>query len=107
MPTTPTPAEALHAELALLRQEDENRAARIRRIEALQMPIMIDALLSMDTKPLAEALTDLTEAQSNLTDQRQAAVANLVAHLSYARQHLAQEVERIQAQIDADAEVEA
>lgn len=106
MAKTQSPAETLQAELAALRQSDEERAKRVRRIEALQLPIMHEALNTLATRPIIEAMPDLIAIANNLTDSRQSALSNLFAHLEYAQQHLAQEVERIQARIDEDARTE-
>jgi len=107
MAKTQSPGEALQAELTALRQSDEERAKRVRRIEALQLQIMNEALKTLATRPITEAMPDLIAIANNLTDSRQSALSNLFAHLEYAQQHLAQEVERIQAQIDEDARTEA
>lgn len=107
MAKTQSPAETLQAELAALRQSDEERAKRVRRIEALQLPIMQEALKTLATRPVIEAMPDLIAIANNLTDSRQSSLTNVFAHLEYAQQHLAQEVGRIQAQIDEDARTEA
>ena len=106
MAKTQTPGEALQAELAALRQSDEERAKRVQRIEALQLPAMQEALHILATRPIGEAMPDLIATANGLTDNRQSALSNLFAHLDYAQQHFAQEIERIQAQVEADAQAE-
>ena len=101
MPTEKTVAELLQEELAALRESDEGRAARVRRIEALQLSFMDSALVAL--AHAAAAIPQLTSASENLTDQRQAVVSNAVAHLDYAVTYLSQERERIQFQVDEDA----
>lgn len=101
MPTEKTVAELLQEELAALRESDEGRAARVRRIEALQLSFMDSALVAL--AHAAAAIPALNQASESLTDQRQAAVSNVVAHVDYAVNYLSQERERIQAQADEDA----
>lgn len=96
-----TPAELLQEEIAALRASDEGRAARVRRIEALQLSFMDSALVAL--AHASAALPHLNEAAESLTDQRQAAVSNVVAHVDYAVSYLSQERERIQAQVDEDS----
>ena len=92
-----TQGQAVLAELALLREADEARAARVTTIEQLQLPIVAAVLEIMHTKALAEALPLLEEQAQYLTDGRQSAVANLIANARYAADHLAQEAARIEA----------
>lgn len=107
MAKTQTPGEAFQAELAVYRQAEDEQIQRRRRLEALQLPIMQDALNMLATRPIIEATPDLVAAANNLSDTRQTSLVNLFAHLEHVKQHLAQEAERIQAQVDADAQAEA
>lgn len=107
MTKTLTPAEALQAEMAALRQADEDRIKRVRRIEALQLPIAAEVLNVLHTKTVTEALELLPEMAANLTDNMQAVITNLVAQMGYARNVLDSETARIGAQIEADRAAEA
>lgn len=103
----PTPTELLQAELAALHQADEERAARVRRIEALQLPIADEVAGIILTKTVAEAANLLPALAAGLTDNMQTVVNNLISQIGYAAQVLDAERSRIQGQIDADAKAQA
>lgn len=107
MAKTQSPAETLQAELAALRLEDEARAKRVRRIEALQLPVAAEVAAVLQTKTVVEAAVLLPDLAANLTDNMQAVINNLVTQIGYALTVMEAEVQRIQAQVDADAQTEA
>lgn len=106
MAKTQSPAEVLQAEIAALRQDDEARRKRIRRIEALQLPIAAEVASVLQTKTVVEAGVLLPDLAANLTDNMQAVINNLVSQIGYALTVMEAEVQRIQAQVDADASAE-
>lgn len=97
---------ALQAEIAALRQSDEDRAARVRRIEALQLPVADEAVQLLSTKPMAEAVTLLAPLAEHLTDNLQNALHSLVQHAGYVQNVLDSERARIRQQVEADAQAE-
>lgn len=104
MPKTLTAGEAVAAELELLRAEDEARARRVRRIEALQLPILNEIADILKARPLGEAIPELEKRLPGLTDGRANAIANLIAHGNHVAQLIFAEQERISVLVYEDKE---
>lgn len=100
------PKTDLQAELAALRQADQERAARVRRIEALQLPVADEVAVLLSSKPLTEAVVLLPGLAENLTDSLQAVVHNLVSQAGHVFSVLDSERARIRQQVEADAQAE-
>ena|SRR5690606_8649242 len=114
MAKTKTPGEALQAELAaeleLLRQDDEARAQRVRRIEALQLPVFAEVADIMKTRSILEARDLLAEKTASLTDSMNIVVRGLVEQIDNVQIVLLNETKRIGAQAEegrASAEASA
>lgn len=106
MAKTQSPGEALQAELAaeleLLRQEDEVRAQRVRRIEALQLPIAAEVADIMKTCSILEARDLLAEKTASLTDSMNIVVRGLVEQIDNVQTVLLNETRRIAAQVEEE-----
>ncbi|MNU45844.1 hypothetical protein D3C71_346940 [compost metagenome] len=107
MAKTPSSAEILQAEIAALRLDDEARLKRVRRIEVLQLPIAAEVAEVLRAKTVVEAAVLLPDLAANLTDNMQAVINNLVSQIGYALTVMESEVQRIEAQVEADAQAEA
>lgn len=103
-------AQSLAAELELLRKEDEARAKRVRRIEALQLPIAAEVTEIMRTRSILDARDLLAEKTAVLTDDMNIVVRGLVQQIDSVQTVLLNESKRIAAQVEEDraaAEAEA
>lgn len=107
MAKTPSTAEILQAEIAALRLDDEARLKRIRRIEALQLPIAAEVTDILQTKSVVEAAVLLPDIAAVLTGNMQAVTNNLVTQIGCVLKVMEAEVQRIEAQVEVDAKAEA
>ena len=102
----------LAAELELLRQDDEARAQRVRRIEAMQLPVFAEVTDILKTRSILEARDLLAEKTASLTDNMNIVVRGLVEQIDNVQVVLLNETKRIAAQVEedraaAEAKVEA
>ncbi len=106
MAKTQSPGEALQAELAgeleLLRQENEVVARRVRRIEAMQLPVFAEVTDILKTRSILEARELLAKKTACLTDDVNIVVRGLVEQIDNVQIVLLNETKRIAAQVEEE-----
>lgn len=97
------PAAILAEELKQLASEDAARALRVRRIEALQLPVAAEVIDIIQTRSVADARDLLAQKLPSLTDGMAIVTKSLIEIIDNTQSVFLNETRRIRAQIEADA----